>query len=59
MNAKYYALCQEYYEKVSKKIKEDTTTEQAKKIFDNFMLKIVPDYFEEDSKVETIDFEEV
>lgn len=59
MNAKYYALCQEYYEKVSKKIKEDTTTEQAKKIFDNFMLKIVSDYFKEESQVETIEFSEV
>lgn len=51
MNAKYYALCKEYYEKVGKKIeKGNVTTEQAKKLFDNFMLKIVPDYFEEEEK---------
>lgn len=51
MNKKYYTLCQEYYDKVSKKLdKENMTVEKAKKIFDNFMLKIVCDYFKEEEQ---------
>lgn len=51
MNKKYFALCQEYYDKVGKKIeKGNMTTEEVKKLFDNFMLKVVCDYFEEEEK---------
>lgn len=51
MKAKYFALCQEYYERVGKKIEnENLTIQDAKKLFDKFMLDIVVKYFEEEQK---------
>ena len=50
MKEKYIALCREYYDKVGSKIEnnKNMTIQQAKKLFDNFMLNIVIDYFDED-----------
>lgn len=61
MNKKYFALCQEYYDKVGNKIEndKDMTIQQAKALFDDFMLNIVPDYFGVyDELIEKINFDE-
>ena len=60
MKESYISLCREYYDKVGNKIEnnKEMTIQQAKSLFDDFILNIVPDYFGVyDELIEKIEFD--
>ena len=52
MKERYCELCDRYYEVVGSRIEnEELTQKEVKSLFDNFMLKVVNEYFEEEENV--------
>lgn len=51
MKERYCELCDRYYEVVGNRIEnEELTQKEVKSLFDNFMLKVVNEYFEEEEE---------